>query len=200
MPKQVVRQVLNIKGMTCQNCERRIERTLKGLPGVFWVKASFWRSDVEIEFDRYQVSLVKIKKTLENLDYQVTINSYNRRGNDYRGFLGFLVVVTALYLIVKNAVGFNYIPQIEKSMGFGLLFLAGLLTSVHCIAMCGGIVLSQTIRNGDAALGKQLEPQWMASFLYNVGRVVSYTLVGGWRVCWEPRSVSLELPGEHWPS
>jgi sulfite exporter TauE/SafE len=53
-------------------------------------------------------------------------------------------------------------------MSLGALFVLGLLTSVHCAAMCGGINLSQTVgRSGIAP-----------SLLYNLGRVVSYTLIG----------------------
>ena len=30
----------------------------------------------------------------------------------------------------------------EEKMGYGMLFVTGVITSVHCIAMCGGINLS----------------------------------------------------------
>jgi sulfite exporter TauE/SafE len=63
-------------------------------------------------------------------------------------------------------------------MGYGMLFVIGLLTSVHCVAMCGGINLSQCIPRP----GVQGESQTAAlrpSLLYNLGRVVSYTVVGG---------------------
>ena len=46
-------------------------------------------------------------------------------------------------------------------VGFGALFVIGLLTGVHCIGMCGGILLAQ----GNA-------------LLYNGGRLLSYTLMG----------------------
>lgn len=77
-------------------------------------------------------------------------------------------------------------------MSYGLLFVVGLLTSLHCIAMCGGINMSVCIKynagsgksetcgetNGEAK--KQVEfAHLMPSFLYNLGRVISYTVVGG---------------------
>jgi len=49
-----------------------------------------------------------------------------------------------------------------------MLFIVGLLTSVHCVAMCGGINLSQTV--GKTGI--------MSSILYNLGRVISYTVIG----------------------
>lgn len=34
----------------------------------------------------------------------------------------------------------------DASMSYGMLFVIGMVTSVHCIAMCGGINLSQTLQ------------------------------------------------------
>ena len=47
----------------------------------------------------------------------------------------------------------------------------GLLTSVHCMAMCGGLNLSQSMKRGE-------QSSWRNSVLYNMGRVCSYTLTG----------------------
>jgi sulfite exporter TauE/SafE len=62
-------------------------------------------------------------------------------------------------------------------MGYGILFVVGLLTSLHCIAMCGGINLSQCVsyKYSSGTKTGNLKP----SFLYNAGRVVSYTVIGG---------------------
>jgi sulfite exporter TauE/SafE len=66
---------------------------------------------------------------------------------------------------------FDRFPLAEAGMGVPLLFLAGLLTSVHCVAMCGGICLTQTVRGARHPL--------LPGALYNLGRVVSYTVIGG---------------------
>lgn len=46
MRKHVIKQVLNLRGMTCSNCETRIERALRRIPGVRRVKSSYPRSMV----------------------------------------------------------------------------------------------------------------------------------------------------------
>ena len=68
---------------------------------------------------------------------------------------------------------FNFIPQINQNMSYGILFIVGLSTSLHCIAMCGGINLSQSLNANKE--NSSIKP----SLLYNFGRVVSYTLIGG---------------------
>ncbi|NLM45344.1 MAG: heavy metal transporter, partial [Firmicutes bacterium] len=55
----------------------------------------------------------------------------------------------------------------------------GLLTSLHCLAMCGGINLSQCLSyNADNDTSGRLA-RLKPSLLYNGGRVVSYTMIGG---------------------
>lgn len=53
-----------------------------------------------------------------------------------------------------------------------MLFITGLLTSIHCISMCGAINLIVVINNGRKRNLKN-------PILYNIGRVLSYTIIGG---------------------
>lgn len=93
--------------------------------------------------------------------------------------LGIGIIVLALYVIIKSTVGFNFIPEVNQSMGYGLLFIAGLLTSIHCAAMCGGINLSQSVSHNADPVGGGRLARLKPSLLYNGGRVVSYTVIGG---------------------
>jgi len=99
-------------------------------------------------------------------------------------------VVAAVYLIIRYTVGFNFLPAVSQSMGYGLIFVVGLLTSLHCVAMCGGIVLSQGVKRKEEAAADPIATSVSApatasarallpNLLYNGGRVISYTIVGG---------------------
>ena len=87
------------------------------------------------------------------------------------------MIILAMYLIL-NHLGllniFNIFPTIESTVELPFLFVIGLLTSVHCIAMCGGINLTQSV---NAAQKK--EKTLKSNLLYNLGRVISYTVIGG---------------------
>ena len=52
--------------------------------------------------------------------------------------------------------------------------MVGLLTSLHCVAMCGGINLAQSAVSAQA--GRRVSA---SNIQYNLGRLVSYTIVGG---------------------
>lgn len=75
---------------------------------------------------------------------------------------------------------FNSFPEAKEGMGYSVLFVIGLLTSVHCIAMCGGINLSQCVSNQleTTAKGNKMA-NLRPGILYNTGRVISYTIIGG---------------------
>ncbi|MCX7709129.1 MAG: sulfite exporter TauE/SafE family protein [Clostridia bacterium] len=191
MEQKLIRRVLLIEGMTCTSCEMRIENSLKKLDGVMDAKAIFSSSNVYVTFDGNLIGLDKIIETIEKLDYTVknkpsetenTVSGAIENGQEEKlkinQVLGIGIILFALYVIIKNTVGFNFIPQVSQNMGYGLLFVVGLLTSLHCIAMCGGINLSQCVSYNPIDDGGKLS-KFKPSFLYNIGRVVSYTLIGG---------------------
>lgn len=64
------------------------------------------------------------------------------------------------------------IPTISTNTTYKLLFVTGLLTSIHCISMCASINLVATINTSRKKSLKR-------PILYNLGRLISYTLLGG---------------------
>ncbi len=55
-----------------------------------------------------------------------------------------------------------------------LAFCAGLVGSVHCIGMCGGIVAALAMTGPDGVVRSRIFTQ----ALYNLGRIATYTLLG----------------------
>lgn len=184
--------ILQVEGMTCTGCETRIENAVKKLDGIEKVKAIYNSSNVYVTYNADAVKLKTIIDTIEKLYYTVknkptdmtnNIKTSNISDNEPKWpevgqIAGIAVIVLALYVIIKNTIGFNFVPEVNQSMGYGILFFIGLLTSLHCVAMCGGINLSVCVRykasDGDSKLDR-LKP----SLLYSVGRVISYTIIGG---------------------
>lgn len=173
---------LKINGMTCVSCENRIERKLQNTKGIINAKASFASGTADITFDEKLITLEEITPIIEELDYKVAneVSKASHKKTNITKVLGVAVILLALYMFM-NRFGalniFNAFPQAEEGTGYGMLFIIGLLTSLHCIAMCGGINLSQCVpQNTDVNSNKLviLTP----SFLYNLGRVISYTVVG----------------------
>jgi sulfite exporter TauE/SafE/copper chaperone CopZ/plastocyanin domain-containing protein len=168
---------IRIRGMTCINCQNRIERALKGLPGVANAEVSFSSGTAAIAYDASVITLGEITSAIEKLDYQV-LNG--EQGTDFSQILGTAIIILSLYVLLQGlGIGSltSAFPLAEAGMGYGMLFVIGLITSVHCVAMCGGINLSQCMPHTAGEGGKPREAL-LPGIFYNGGRVLSYTIVG----------------------
>lgn len=65
------RKVLIIDGMTCINCQNKIEQELKNTAGISKVQVSYSKGQAEIEFNPEIVTLNRIAAIIEKLDYTV---------------------------------------------------------------------------------------------------------------------------------
>ena len=96
--------------------------------------------------------------------------------------IGIGIILSALFIIFRQFGAlniFNAFPQAEQGMGYGLLFIIGILTSIHCVAMCGGINISQCVPHMENLANGNKLASLKPSILYNAGRVISYTVIGG---------------------
>ena len=169
-------KIFNIEGMTCSHCEHTIDNALKKEPGIIKAATYLKEKSAIVEFNNAVISESRIKKLIESEGYKVTgITDHDqaweskKRTKEFYQISGTAIILLGAYFLIDRTIGFNFIPQVKSTMGFGMVFVIGLLTSIHCVAMCGGINISQNV-NGKKALN---------GFLYNGGRVVSYTIMGG---------------------
>jgi sulfite exporter TauE/SafE/copper chaperone CopZ/plastocyanin domain-containing protein len=156
---------IRIGGMTCVNCQNRIEKKLKSLAGVESAEVDYAAGTAKVTYNEAAVGKSEITSAIESLGYTTP------EGSIVPKIIGILVIILALSALLR-AFGTSSIaasfPLAKEGMGYGMLLVIGLFTSVHCIAMCGGINLSQNL--GGAGL--------LPGVLYNAGRLVSYTAVG----------------------
>ncbi len=165
---------LNIKGMTCVNCSNKIERALGRLEGVLEAKVSFERGTADVRYDEEITSADRIIACIQEAGYQVVTKEQGR--SEVLNIICLMLIIVLSYILLQGTGLLNLLAPgrlADPGMSYGMLFVIGLATSVHCIAMCGGINLSQCLpTQGEkrAAMGPSL--------LYNLGRVTSYTAMG----------------------
>ena len=88
--------------------------------------------------------------------------------------MGILIAVAAIVLLGLKTSGFDMEAKLTNA-SYAVLFVVGILTSIHCVGMCGGIMLSQSLSKESKNKFEAIQP----ALLYNLGRVVSYTILGG---------------------
>ncbi|MHB9059681.1 MAG: urease accessory protein UreH domain-containing protein, partial [Bacillota bacterium] len=148
---------LRVVGMHCQSCVNRITHRLSGVPGVESVAVDLGRAQVSVVYHPKQVGLDKVRREIAALGYDVS-------GRRWVDLLTILVGLVLFWLISQARAGRSLLPPVAAG-NLGLVFLVGVLTSLHCAAMCGGFVLAQGFDQKSA-------------LTFHGARVLSYTAVG----------------------
>ncbi|MGN0587095.1 MAG: sulfite exporter TauE/SafE family protein [Oscillospiraceae bacterium] len=163
-------KTLFTENMTCTGCESRLEKRISAIEGVSSAKASFTENKITVTFDEELCSCEDIIKAVEGEGYSLK----KEKSGGASDAVSVIIIVIGVYVIAK-ALGianvFRYFPEAREGMSYAALFAVGSLTSVHCAAMCGGINLT-------ASVGGKSDRSVQSALLYNLGRVISYTLIG----------------------
>ena len=166
-----------IIGMTCASCERTIEKGLNQLPYVVKCDADYVKGILIVELSEIEINPEIILQKISESGYEGKEISKEIKifYEIYPMIIAGLIIVT-IFIVSERTGILNRIPEIREEISYPLLFVIGLMTSLHCIGMCGGINLSQT---GNRSNDISKLPTIKRSFKYNLGRVISYTILGG---------------------
>ena len=169
---------VKIKGIHCHNCETTIQKALLKLPNVKEVTIKNFIAHIT-----YEEPLTKseIIQTITQAGYITkpsyisnTLKDLEKTSNLKQSLLILTIIILIISLTYKifgfNI--FNVIPTIDSNITYTMLFLTGLLTSIHCVSMCGAINLI-------AILNQNSQNRFERHLKYNLGRLISYTILGG---------------------
>lgn len=154
---------LKIRGMICRACTDAVEAALLRTRGVISAHVSYIKGLAAVEYDPELCSEDALCQSIERAGYSCG----EKPKSEYLVDIICIALTAALVWLLTH-LKLNAVPQLYEGASLAYVFLVGLLTGTHCIAMCGGIALSQT--SSSSAL--------RASIMYNGGRVASYTVMG----------------------
>lgn len=160
-----------LQGMTCQLCADRIEKCLRAQPGVEQAQVDFGSRRAAVRYDPEATALETLCVAVEATGYGASTVPPVRQQAVIALELAALWV--GYFLLEHFGLLNALVPSqlADSTMGYGMLFVTGLLTSVHCVAMCGGIGLSQSLAGVTQASAKPL-------LQYHLGRLLSYVTLG----------------------
>lgn len=181
-----------IKGMNCNSCSNLIENSLK--EKVNSISVDYSKGKAEIDFDEDKISESEIKDKIKELGYEVegyreksTPQAYPDKSSEKistkgeksaEHYTGWVVLISSslllLFFLYRFIAGLNLsLPEIGETTSLFLLFFVGVLTGFHCIAMCGGFLVSYTAKN--AINGHK---SFYQHFVYGISKTISYTIIG----------------------
>lgn len=164
------------EGMTCHSCEKIIKNQAMQIDGVKSCEINYATQEGKITFDSDKTNIDSILDKIEEKGYQcfifdgsIKITTLNKWGGLIFGIIGIIVVGYFILQFVNNI----KLPEISQNMGYGLLFLVGLLTGFHCVSMCGSFVISYTAKNAQEGV-----KSYKSHMMYGLGKIISYTIIG----------------------
>lgn len=179
---------LNISGMHCVGCKNLIESEMSALDGVKSISVDHKKDNATVEYDEEKIDIAKIIPEIEKLNYKVIHEKNETRyeinetkdTKETKNSLGYLILFIAFvmfgYFAINYFGGFELLSKLnEGHVAYSLLFIIGVLAGFHCVGMCGGLVLTYSTANVEEEKKKSLAPH----FQYNLGRIISYTIIGG---------------------
>ena len=158
------KQSVSINGMTCSNCTIKVANAIMSVPGVRNVNVSLSSQRATFELAGQSGKIEDVMKAVEKAGYGANMH----KTFDWFYVWGFIFLVIMMIASKRLQV---FEPSLTGA-SYGLLFITGLLTSVHCVGMCGGITLSQV------SGGQSLRVRSLSLAQYHLGRILSYALVG----------------------
>lgn len=164
-----------IKGMHCNSCAQLIEKGLEDK--VKSISASYSKGEADIDFDKDKISEKEIENVIKDLGYEIgEEKKKSKKGAEH--YSGWVVLIASSLLLLYFLYGFIgsfnlSLPEMGESTSLFLLFFVGILTGFHCIAMCGGFMVSYTAKN--AINGHK---SFYQHFVYGMSKTISYTVIG----------------------
>ena len=178
-----------VQGMTCQSCEVLIEDMVKELDGVTKVSLSFRTGRMKVITDGRAVTAKQIHHLISDHGYHVSDEqaqstppySQERESVDIGELIIIALIIGIVFIFLRGAGIID--PgrfSITNGASYGVIFLVGLLAaSSSCIAVAGGLLLSSAATYHSKYPDASRKQKFAPHLLFNVGRIVSYTLFGG---------------------
>ncbi|MCB9362083.1 sulfite exporter TauE/SafE family protein [Candidatus Woesearchaeota archaeon] len=174
-----MKKEFKIEGMTCPSCEKIISRAVMKLDGVHSVEVDYKKGWATLSYDEHIIDFDTILDRIEDKGYEVLIkdeDQHKQYPEHMKKPIGLVMAILGAlvfgYFIIRFADG-SAIPEFSDNMSYALLLLAGLLTGFHCVAMCGGFVVSYTTK-----AAQDNKPAYLGHMLYGSGKLISYTVIG----------------------
>jgi len=155
-----------IMGMSCNHCDNVVKKILANHSELKNVIVSHKSGILEYSSSENQIQL--LKKIFKDSEYSV--RKYNKYPVvDYAIYL----LIIMLFLFLSKGIYNKFdVSSFSDSFAIAGIFIFGIITSFHCVGMCGGIALSQSDYKSKNITLKN-------TILYNSGRILTYGFIGG---------------------
>ena len=164
--------------MHCPRCDAAVLRAVRGLDGFRNPRVDYRTGTLTALWDESEPAETRLAECIAEAGYTLIGRKESLPlRKRILSLFSVLAMLTVLFLVIALSPLHGVLsrfPVARAGMGLGALFVLGLFTSLHCVAMCGGINLAQSAASSRA--GQRVSA---SNIRYNLGRLISYTVIGG---------------------
>jgi len=180
--------VFRVQGIHCASCVVRIERKLKQIEGVHTVEVDGTTGKAEL-FCACIPPIEQLHQAVQADGYAILVwedqkgassaSAEKNTARDYLEIALITLVLVGLFLVVSQ---WSFLPKgigVSENMGYGIVFVFGLIASVSsCAAATGGLLIGMTTAYNERRVALGFFNKLRPALLFNLGRILSYTFFG----------------------
>jgi sulfite exporter TauE/SafE/copper chaperone CopZ len=174
-----------IGGMHCINCAGAAERLLRTVPQVESARVHY-PSGYALIRHAEGIDVAALQAALASDGYTLTPGVDARDqgfGSTVKDYVEIGAAVAVLAALVLALQSFHLLPRglsVSDEMGYGLVFVIGLVASVSsCLAVTGGLLVALAAKYNEANPYLTDRQRFIPHLYFNLGRIASYALLGG---------------------
>lgn len=169
--------------MECASCEKIIKKAVLAIKGVKDAEVDYVSGHAHITYETLDTSIEHICDAIESEGYacrptgstprfrEGKINITLSELKNTALMLGVITILAGGYYVLEAQTGFST-PQLDQNASLALIFIIGLFTGFHCIAMCGGFVV------GYSTASRKQGIDYGAHITYGAFKTLSYAFFG----------------------
>ena len=174
------RKAFQIKGRNNRAHIVDIEKKLSALKGVEEVSADDTSEILLVSYDEDHVTLDELAQVIENTGHVSIVNT-GSSGAKIIYLLAVGLILFLFFVLHRQTDLFHLFGRLSpvsllegSGVSYAMLLLVGFLTAFHHLPTCGSVIMTQCLSKQDDTKYPALKP----SLLFNIGRLLSYTIVG----------------------
>jgi len=182
--KKTLTQTFSVAGIHCAACEILIQKKLSPLPQILEVHVSKNDNTVSIVSKKgSRIDVDMLNRTMYDLGYTFSehqsVTQAEKGGSSWIQAIIVLVLLAVVYLILEDTHILARITVDARSSILAFLGLGLVASFSSCAALVGGLLLALSKQWNSLYGGKNEHKRTTPFVLFNVGRLVSYAVLGG---------------------
>ena len=168
-----------VEGMHCAACELLIEKRLKTIENVQSCKASLKNSELKIAYTDSKPTIDSLNEAVKEFGYKFHTSAEKikqKKTQTLKQALVLALLILGGFTLLEKT-GIASAVSITDSSPVMSFFAFGLVAGISsCAALVGGLLLSVSKNWNDKYVGENISTRSMPFIMFNLGRLVSFTL------------------------